>query len=135
MMTLKFTNDEFSTQPCEGTFWIVGDLIICFTEPLHSLENSNISYLDYDNCWSYLRSLASNDSKFKDKSSDFYPRGKITIINNSGTSDHLYTAIIHLDRLLEDSIYTEYKRSIEHTFKIDRNSNDCELNYIYNCLF
>lgn len=38
MMTIKFTNDEFSNLPCEGVFWIVGDTLLCFIEPIHSCK-------------------------------------------------------------------------------------------------
>ena len=134
MLTIKFNNDEFSNQPCEGVFWIVGDTVICFVDPIDSKETTDLNYLDYDSCWSYLRKLMS-DIKFVNKSSDFYPRGKITVINTGNMEFSTYTVTIHLDRLLNDGIYTEYKKSIEHTFKINRNENDCELNYIYNCLF
>ena len=134
MMTIKFTNDEFSNLPCEGVFWIVGDTLLCFVEPIHTTEESTIDYHDYDACWSYLKQLCS-DTKFTNKPSDFYPRGKISVIDTGDLQYSTYTVTIHLDRLLEDCAYIEFKKSIEHTYRINRTENDCELNYVYNCLF
>ena len=134
MRTIKFCNDEFSYSPCEGVFWIVGDTIICFVEPLNSKEIADINYLDYNSCWAYIRQLFAN-FQFTDRPSDFYPRGKITVIDTGDMQHSTYTVTLHLDRLLEEEAYLNYKRSVEHTYKISRTDNDCELNYVYNCLF
>jgi hypothetical protein len=134
MRTIKFCNDEFSTEPCEGVFWVIGDTLLCFVEPLHTIEKSDVDYLDYNSCWNYIRQLFSN-SKFVGKPSDFYPRGKVTVIPTGDLQYSTYTVTIHLDRLLEDEAYLNYKKSLEHTYQINRANNDCELNYVYNCLF
>lgn len=134
MRTIKFCDDEFSTTPCEGVFWVVGDTLICFTEPLHTTKKSDLNYLDYNDCWNYLKQIFDN-SKFISKASDFYPRGKITVIPTGDLQYSTYTVTIHLDRLLEDESYLAYKESLEHTYHINKANNDCELNYVYNCLF
>ena len=134
MRTIKFCNDECSKNPCEGVFWVVGDTIICFVEPINSKETPDINYLDYNSCWAYVRQMFAN-SQFVDRPSDFYPRGKITVVETGSVENLSYTVTLHLDRLLEEEAYLKHKKSLEHTYNISRAENNCELDYVYNCLF
>lgn len=47
MKTFIIDRDEHSELPCEGVFWVVGDTLICFVEPMNYSSDSDVNYLNY----------------------------------------------------------------------------------------
>ena len=134
MKTFIIDRDEHSELPCEGVFWVVGDTLICFVEPMNYSSDSDVNYLNYNSCWEYLRTCNLGFT-FANREVDFYPKGRVTVVDTGDLRYSTYTVNIKMDRILQEETYEKFLNNIERIYNIHKSKNDCSITYVYDCLF
>ena len=101
-------------KPCEGIFWVIGNKMIAYTDPVGF--NTDLEHIKM---WKEIK------HSYGDVPFDYYPRGRVMVneVRNSDGTLQKYKAFIYIDDCINNS---EIIEDVKYYFSL----NDCEITYI-----
>ena len=101
-------------KPCEGIFWVIGNKMIAYTDPVGFNTD-----LEHVKMWKEIK------HSYGDVPFDYYPRGRVMVndVRNSDGTLKKYKAFIYIDDCINNA---EIIDGIKYYFSL----NDCDVAYI-----
>lgn len=101
-------------KPCEGIFWLIGNKMVAYTDPVGFNTD-----LEHSKMWKEIKHSYGNVPF------DYYPRGRV-MVNEVRNSDGIlkkYKAFIYIDDCINNA---EIIDDVKYYFSL----NDCDIAYI-----